>query len=326
MLGPELELKRIQEFIQHWIRNPSPASLAKELGVDVRQIYRKREKAEKLLGVKLTADYKEFQKMHHELDKHDAAKYLNIENGVVLVGSDAHYWPGIISTAHRAFVAFCKAFGKELKAAILNGDVLDGATISRFPPIGWTDSDKPNLIQEMETGQERVTEIEDACTKSAEKLWLLGNHDGRFESKLALVAPQYVKLHGFHLKDHFPAWKTAWAGFINNDVVVKHRFKGGIHATHNNTVNAGKSIITGHLHSLKVTPFSDYNGTRWGVDTGTMADCYGPQTVDYTELNPVNWRSGFIVLTFHKGVLLWPEVVHVVSEDEVVFRGAVHKV
>ena len=32
------------------------------------------------------------------------------------------------------------------------------------------------------------------------------------------------------------------------------------------------------------------------------------------------------MLTFHKGVLLWPEVVHVVSEDEVVFRGAVHKV
>lgn len=320
----ETDLKRAHEFASKWARTPSPARLAEELGINVREVYRKRVRAEQLLGISLEANYAEYRDIHHELDQHDAAKYLGIENGVVLIGSDAHYWPGIISTAHRAFVAFIRAM--KPRAVILNGDVLDGATISRFPPIGWTDSDKPSLIQEMETCQERLTEIEDACGKSVEKLWLLGNHDGRFESKLALAAPQYVKMHGFHLKDHFPAWKTAWAGFINSDVVVKHRFKGGVHATHNNTLHAGKTVVTGHLHSLKVTPFSDYNGTRWGVDTGTMADCYGPQTVDYTELNPVNWRSGFVVLTFHKGKLLDPETVRVVDADRVCFRGGVHRV
>jgi hypothetical protein len=49
----------------------------------------------------------------------------------------------------------------------------------------------------------------------------------------------------------------------------KHRMKGGIHAAHNNTLHAGTTMVTGHLHSVKVTPFSDYNGTRWDVDTGT---------------------------------------------------------
>jgi len=106
-------------------------------------------------------------------------------------------------------------------------------------------------------------------------------------------------------------------------VVVKHRYKGGIHATHNNTVGSGKTIVTGHLHSLKVTPYSDYNGTRYGVDTGTLADTDGPQFVDYLEDSPTNWRSGFIVLTFKDGELLYPEIVQKFSDNHIQFRGQV---
>ena len=109
-------------------------------------------------------------------------------------------------------------------------------------------------------------------------------------------------------------------------MVIKHRYKGGIHATHNNTLWAGKTVVTGHLHSLKVTPFSDYNGIRWGVDTGTLADPYGPQFENYTEQNPANWRSGFVVLTFKDGTLLDPEIVRVVGERKVSFRGEVVRV
>ena len=119
------------------------------------------------------------------------------------------------------------------------------------------------------------------------------------------------------------AWRACWATWINGHTVVKHRWKGGIHATRNNTVNAGTNIVTGHLHSLKVAPFSDYNGTRFGVDTGTLADPYGEQFADYTEISPVDWRSGFAVLTFHRSRLLWPEVAHVIDEGVVEFRGQV---
>lgn len=107
---------------------------------------------------------------------------------------------------------------------------------------------------------------------------------------------------------------------------MKHRYKGGLHATHNNTMWAGKTMVTGHLHSLKVTPLTDYNGTRWGVDSGTLAEPYGPQFRDYTETNPLNWRPGFVVLTFQSGQLLDPELVRVRSEGEVVFRGKVIEV
>lgn len=250
-------------------------------------------------------------------------RHFSIGNGTILVGSDAHYYPGIVSTAHRAF---CK-LARELKpsAVVLNGDAFDGGTISRFPRIGW--DSKPTVAQELETCLQRMTEIEEAAgTKNL--FWPLGNHDSRYETFLASRVPEYQGIEGFHLKDKFPLWAPCWAVFVNDDIVIKHRYKNGIHATHQNTVSSGRTIVTGHLHSLKVTPFTDYDGTRWGIDCGTLSCPQGPQFDDYLECNPVNWRSGFAVLTFYNGRLLWPEVCHVLDEDKglVEFRGQVIEV
>jgi hypothetical protein len=59
------------------------------------------------------------------------------------------------------------------------------------------------------------------------------------------------------------------------------------------------------------------------VDTGTLADPLGPQFENYLEQSPTNWRSGFVVLTFKDGRLLWPEVVKVFAPGLIEFRGAV---
>jgi hypothetical protein len=75
-----------------------------------------------------------------------------------------------------------------------------------------------------------------------------------------------------------------------------------------------------------VTPFDDYNGTRFGVDTGTLAEPTGAQFENYLELSPTNWRSGFAILTFHDGRLLWPELVHTWADGQVEFRGKIHNV
>ena len=165
-----------------------------------------------------------------------------------------------------------------------------------------------------------------AAPKGAAFIWTLGNHDGRLETKLASCAPEFAKVSGVHLKDHFPRWTPAWMASVNNEIIIKHRFKGGIHAPHNNTIQSGKSMVTGHLHSAKVTPWSDYNGTRYGVDCGTLSEPYGPQFTDYTELNPVNWRSGFCVLTFVDGKMLWPELAVKWDDTHVQFRGKLIKV
>lgn len=293
-----------------------PYKMSRQTGLSLRSIYRRRRRLESKHSIGVVSP------AHRALERYPHRLTHEVKDGIVLVGSDAHYWPGIVSTAHRAFVRFCKELKPKL--IIKNGDTLDGASISRHPPIGWQST--PSLISEIEAAQERLGEIEAVGKKLGARLvWPCGNHDARFSTRLAMVAPEYAKLNGVSLKDHFPKWEPCWSIWLNNEVVIKHRYKGGIHATHNNTVSAGKTIITGHLHSLKVTPFTDYNGTRWGVDTGTLADPEGPQFVDYTEDSPKSWRSGFVVLTFKHGQMLWPELVWVRDEvkGEVEFRGEI---
>lgn len=299
-------------------RKHGPRETARRLGVSWRGVFARRERLEKKLGSQITPPEHSNNTRHNV--EHPYRLKADIRDGVVLVGSDAHYWPGPATTAHRAFVHFCKLLKPKL--VIMNGDALDGSTISRHPPIGW--EDRPTLVDEVEACKERLGEIERAV--KCRKVWTLGNHDGRFETRLATVAPEYARLHGFHLKDNFPNWEPCWSLWINDGVVVKHRNKGGTHATHNNTLYSGKSMVTGHLHSLKVTPYSDYTGTRYGVDSGTLADPDGPQFKDYLEDGPTNWRSGFVVLTFTKGKLHIPEAVQVWGEREVEFRGKVVRV
>lgn len=312
-----------KEFIELWKKYQNSEKMAKAIGQNAPTLRRRRRHIEAKYGITLGTE----NKAPAMTVRHSAKIDMQIENGVVIVFSDAHYFPGNISAAHKGLLHF---IGKlKPKLVVCNGDAFDGATISRYPRIGW--DAKPSVKQELEAVTERLDEVVKAARglrNGCKLAWPLGNHDSRFETYLAANAGNYEGVHGFHLKDHFPEWLPCWALEINDHTVIKHRYKGGIHATHNNTVSSGKNIVTGHLHSLKVTPWTDYNGTRYGVDTGTLADAdpYGEQFVDYLEGNPVNWRSGFAVLTFKDGRLLMPEVVQVFDEDSVEFRGEVFKV
>jgi hypothetical protein len=311
-----------KEFLEMWKTHQSASVIAKIMDMDVRSIHRRRRTIEDKQGQTLTP--KNVPLILNKIEN-PARKELGIENGVVLVFSDAHFWPSKHTTAFKGLIWAIKEL--QPKAIIANGDVFDGASISRYPRIGWDST--PSVIQELKACELAMGEIEDIAKKARHNVnlvWTLGNHDARFENRLAANAPQYEFVKGFSLKDHFPEWHPCWSCWPTDEVVVKHRWKGGIHATHNNTVNAGVSMVTGHLHSLKVTPFDDYNGTRYGVDTGTLADTNGEQFINYLEDSPTNWRSGFAVLTFHDGKLLWPELVAKYSENQVQFRGKVYDV
>lgn len=278
-----------------------------------RAVLLRRSRLEKRLGRQITGPAHRLRTRQNI--SHPERFHIEIQNGTVLVAADAHYWPGEASTAHRALVKFCRDMKPDM--VVMNGDASDGARISRHPPIGW--EARPSLVEELEECKKRMDEIRVAAV-NAKLVWPLGNHDARFETRLATIAPEYAKIHGFHLKDHIPEWHPCWACWINDDVVIKHKFKGGIHATHNNTMWAGKTVVTAHDHAGKVTPFADYNGTRFGVSVPALADVYGPQFVDYTEDNPRNHRSGFVVLTFKDGRLLWPSIVHVLEDGVVEFE------
>ena len=311
------------DFISAWMELGSASLVAQRFEMSERRVQSRRRTIEGRRGISLDAFNSQRQGDKDSRTKRAYHGRLNIplKNGTVVVFSDAHYHPDDESTAHRALVKVIKQFHPEV--VVCNGDAFSGETISRWPRIGW--DNKPTVQQEIDAVKHHLDQLEEVS--KGKMVWCLGNHDARYETFLAHNAPQYEGVHGFTLKDHFPRWMPTWSLFINDNICIKHRFKGGIHATHNNTINAGLTMVTGHLHSLKVTPFTDYNGTRYGVDTGCLADSRHRQFADYSEDNPKNWRSGFVVLTIADGKLLPPELVQVWDEDEgeVTFRGAIIK-
>lgn len=291
--------------------------ISKQTGLNVRSVYKRRKAMEERIDTVIPAPSK-----IQWTTQYPVRMPLKIENGTVIVFSDAHYWPDIITTAHRGLLKLVRYI--QPSHIVGNGDLFDGARASRHDRIMWESS--PTIKQELEAVIDRLHELTEAAPK-AKLLWTIGNHDSRFETALSKGVSEFEGVHGFALQDHFPLWDFAISIWINDDVIIKHRYKGGVHATHNNTAAAGKTIVTGHLHSLKVTPYSDYTGLRWGVDTGTLTDPStdrpgGPQT-NYNEDNPQNHRSGFVVLTFKDGILLWPEIAYVMNENQICFRGQV---
>lgn len=306
------------EFIRLFTRYGAKEAAAR-LGMAERKAYARRRAIEARIGSLLTAPTK--IAVHHP-----GRLPLTIKNGTVLIGSDFHIWPGEASTCLRAF----KKFVADLKpdAVILNGDVMDFPRISRHPQ-NWESAPDPQ--QEIEAAQDHLNDIVKACKRGAGKVWTLGNHDARFEASIANALPQFRGVKGVHLSDHFGTWQKAMSCMINEGVeggatMVKHRLRGGMHATRNNVLNAGISIVTGHLHSQNVRPLSDYGRfDRYGVDTGCVAD-KEHRAFLYTEDAPLDWRSGFALLTYRDGRLLFPELITKWDADHVQFRGQVIRV
>ena len=248
--------------------------------------------------------------------------HQDMQSGTVVIFSDAHYWPGIVSTAHRALVHLVAEL--KPKMVIGNGDIFDMASPSHWGRRDF--SPTPNVRQEIEAVQDRLSEIEAVAPKSCRLVRTIGNHCVRFTRKLVTAAPEFEGLRGFALTDHFPRWQECWSLHINPDSAgwteVKHKWKGGMHSAFNNAKDSGVHFVTGHDHALRIQEFTNRRGTWYGMNSGTLADPDGPQ-FSYAEDSPANHRSGFVVLTYHKGLLLRPAVCKVLDENTVDFERQV---
>ena len=307
------------DFIKAWEQgNGSPRKVAELLNIDERWVYKRRYVLAGRGVILKTISSGTAKGKWTRDDVGRAYKKQNqfrIDTGTILVFSDAHWWPDHERTvANEALHVLIKDL--KPKAIVANGDLFDGARTSRHAPLGW--AELPSVRGELEICQERMTDIEMLLPKGCEKFWNVGNHDARFDRALVTNAPEYEGVVE-RLEDKFDRWNFAWSLMVNDNVVIKHRYHNGIHAAYNNALKSGRSIITGHLHRLAVTPWADYNGRRWGVDTGTLAQPHGPQ-FDYAENNPSPHTSGFAVLTFKNSMLLPPELVEVLNE-RAYFRG-----
>lgn len=305
------------EFVALWYKHGGAKALAAAIGTGEREVHRRRKRIEDRLGIELE------QRTRPEIEPQARRmsalrREIAVQDGVVLIGSDAHYTPGPATTAHRAFVKLAA----QLKpaAVILAGDVLDLASMSKHDASSW---ERPfSVKEEIESATDRMAEIFKAVPR-AQRFLLWGNHDGgRFERFLVNNAPMMAGMPGMTFAEHFPEWSYHGSLMINGDTMVKHFWHTGVHGAYNNVIKSGVNMVTGHTHKLLTRPYTDYKGTRYGIECGCLADVDDAQ-FDYGMDSPKDHRSGFVVLTFKGGRLLPPESCEVVPGLGAVFRGAV---
>jgi hypothetical protein len=246
---------------------------------------------------------------------------LEIQDGSILVGTDPHYSRiEHVSVAHKAFCNVLADLRSNIRAVVLNGDLADFGCVSRFPRGAWRNPKRPTVKQEIEAVQERLSEIEKAGPKNARYVRNLGNHDDRFEIKLSAASESLEGLHGTRLSDHIPRWTEAERIDVNDDCEFIHNIRSGeIGRDRQNVQQTGHHTIVGHSHHLHVWPQTWRRGTFFGVCAGTLADL-DDEVFSYLGSRPANWQSGFVLLTWVQGTLMYPECAAVV-DGKVMFRG-----
>lgn len=308
------------EFVAAWQEaGGRPKETARLLAVSERSVFSRRNKLE-ANGYELPTNY---APPENASIAYNRRINFEAEDGCIFVGNDRHCWPGDgISQAEAAMVHLAPALRPV--AIISNGDVFDGARLTRHPSLGH--EQKPRVDDEVAAVAAHLDRLAAAVTGWECRLMrTVGNHCMRFDRHIATWGGDMSRLKGMRLRDHISTWDEAWSVHINPTVqggytVVKHRQHGGIHAAYNNAVKSGVTIVTGHTHRQDVRPIVDYRGTRWGVQTGMMANRYAP-SMEYSEDGPDPGTPGFAVLTWRDAVLQPPELVTVDEAGVAWWRG-----
>lgn len=307
------------QFLEAWQRLQSASGVAKELGMNLRSVQRRRRSLEARDGIELAAKSQLWVTRESDFCR------LELDSGRVLVSSDIHVWPGVETTAMQAFILACQFMQPD--AVVLNGDVFDGTTLSRFANNEF--NKVPSAAEELKACVDWAERVVAAARKGNPRvrlIWVMGNHDNRYLRRLLESASGYEGVPGMDLRDHFPAWEFCYRFTVNEGQASHtdfvHNWAGGIHAAYNNVMRSGVSYVTGHTHRNLTRPWRDRTGQRYGVETGTGLEIDGPQSY-YVGGRPVDWHPGFPVLTYHRGRLLRPEHIDVLEDGLVSFRGQV---
>ncbi len=114
-----------EKIIDALKRLGSPTYVAKELGMDVTTVYKRRTAIQQKLGITLPSFAAKQESVVKTIIP-DNKRIIShqVDNGRVFVASDCHYWPGEVTVAHKAFIALLTEFKPQ--TVILNGDVFDG--------------------------------------------------------------------------------------------------------------------------------------------------------------------------------------------------------
>lgn len=194
------------EFIALWDKHQSVTAMAKALGISERATQSRRQRIQEKTGRALYALDPRGGNFLARKQSKPSRLTLSMPDGVVLVGSDAHLWPGSLTVAQRAFLLMCKRLKPSV--VVMNGDVFDGARVSRHPAGIWAHEKRPSVKEELQACSDFLDAVCKASSAS-KKVWLWGNHDQRFEYRLSALTPEYEGVPASPSKTTSPSGRWA---------------------------------------------------------------------------------------------------------------------
>jgi len=307
------------EFVKAWSESGgSPVAVSEATGLSLRNVYARRSSLERLHGLTLQTGSRNGRETQYSSPAHFVRRRnFEVKDGTVVVFSDPHWLPDHSTTGQNALEIVIAKLKPVL--VICGGDALNGDTISRYDPTRGHHK-RFTLREELDCMVEHFSAVEKVAGK-AQLAMALGNHDLRLSRYIAVQAQHALDLPMTRLEDWIPRWPLSWTIEINAGTpgmtVIRHRNQPGM--LHLQAVKAGTHYAHGHLHRLNVHRVATFNGVRYSVDCGSLADP-DSDAFDYAEGGAPH-AQGFAVLTFKGGQLLPPELCEVVG-DMAYFRGA----
>jgi metallophosphoesterase superfamily enzyme len=176
---------------------------------------------------------------------------------------------------------------------ILNGDIIDGYGLSKFPR-------KSDITHTLADEIRQVQGVLAALQDIPQKVYILGNHDQRIADYIDRQAPGIASLPNLRFEE---VVQTATYGY--RTVGYKEVFHlGKLAVTHGHHVRKqagatamahlqqyGQSVLVGHCHRLAQVYHTDLNGTHVGIESGCLCRLDG---LGYMP-NP-DWQQGFVVV------------------------------
>jgi hypothetical protein len=309
-----------KDFLASWKRHASPTEVAKELGVSIQCVHKRRASLVRHGHVLNTIDCYGRNTVHSSRVEFERRRKFRVDNGVVIFFTDPHWLPDHKPTMQVAM----ETLVKRLKpvGVICGGDAVDGDTISRWDVTRghhkrFTIREELDCVKEHFDGLDMVM---DKHCPQAFRAFTLGNHDVRLSRFVATKCPELADMPYNRLEDWFPRWPLSWTVEINGGgagmTILRHRNQAGM--LHLQGQKAGCHYVHGHLHNLNVHVKPTFKDRLYSVDGGSIADP-ASEGFDYMEGN-VEHVQGFTVLTYSGGKLLMPEQCYM-QDGVPYFRG-----
>lgn len=205
---------------------------------------------------------------------------------MILVGGDFHY-----PFHNRAWVSSFVKRSKEAKTVVLNGDVLDCYSLSRFDIVPNTSSFQRE-IREVTAFLKRLRKA-----TNARIIFNEGNHENRFFKKIINAFPEMYDMVSLRELLDLDGIGIEWNPMVGRDSMIEldgwligHFDKASKNAAEFLMDKYYMNVVQSHTHRLRLASKTVWNRTVAGAEIGCMC------SINPTYVHTPNWQNGYAVI------------------------------